>query len=143
MGKLLTPPKREPDAFAMNLRKKIWLALTVALVGVVGPLFLLFAFVLGGDFDRLAGELAKLHARRVAEVVAHQQRALTLLATDWGEWDDTYAFLADRNGEYLDSNFTDDINDSTETDLLLILDNAGERAAVAAQTRPSAVSGER
>ena len=126
----------------MNLRTKIWLTLAVALVGVIGPLFLIFTLILGDDFDRLAGELAKLHARRVAELVGHQQRALGLLATDWGEWDDAYAYLLDRDPEFIDSNLTDDINEATDTDLLLILDTRGERVVAAANTRPATQSEE-
>ncbi|GAB6043901.1 sensor histidine kinase [Endothiovibrio diazotrophicus] len=119
----------------MNLRKKIWLVLAVTLAGVLGPLFLLFAYLLGNDFDRLAGELARLHVRRVVELVAHQQRTLGVLATDWGEWDDAYTFVADHNQAFVDSNITPDINQATETDLILILDNADQPLVAAATTR--------
>jgi diguanylate cyclase (GGDEF)-like protein len=53
---------------------------------------------------------------------------LRLLATDWGEWDDTYMYISDRNKAYEKSNLTDKVLADLEIDFIFIVKENGEVA---------------
>lgn len=51
---------------------------------------------------------------------------LRLLATDWGEWDDTYMYVSDRNKAYEESNLTNKVLADLEIDFIFIVKENGE-----------------
>jgi diguanylate cyclase (GGDEF)-like protein len=51
---------------------------------------------------------------------------LRVLATDWGEWDDTYMYISDRNKVYEKSNLTNKVLADLEIDFIFIVKENGE-----------------
>jgi sensor domain CHASE-containing protein len=74
-------------------------------------------------------ELEREHARRNAELVIeflnHEIETLSGKPEDWGYWDDTYAFVADRNADYIESNLGVRSQFSLRAHLLGFYDRAG------------------
>ena len=74
-------------------------------------------------------ELEREHARRNAELVIeflnHEIETLSGKPEDWGYWDDTYEFVADRNAEYIESNLGVRSQFSLRANLLGFYDRGG------------------
>ncbi len=63
---------------------------------------------------------------RVKFRIEQELDLLRLLTTDWGEWDDTYAYISDRNKVYEKSNLTDKVIADLEIDFIFIVKINGE-----------------
>jgi len=95
---------------------------TMAL-GAAAALSLLPVVMLSREFDRLEQATIQRSAKRVDEGIQSELRTLGELCRDWAIWDDTYAFVVDRNPAYAKSNLDwTSMLDSTKVHLFYILD---------------------
>jgi signal transduction histidine kinase/CheY-like chemotaxis protein/HPt (histidine-containing phosphotransfer) domain-containing protein len=72
---------------------------------LAATLFLCFVFQLFvlGEFVAIEKHRSTLNANRVMLALEATLKTLEAKAVDWGQWDDTYNFIEDRNQEYIDS----------------------------------------
>lgn len=63
---------------------------------------------------------------RVVHRIDQELDLLAILATDWGEWDDTYAYIRDRNKAYEKSNLIDKTLFELEIDFIFIVKINGD-----------------
>lgn len=109
----------------MRLRTKLVLVCVLVFASTHCVLHLTSERVMFAGFDRLEdhaarGDLACV-AAAINDTVADYDRA----AADWAMWDDTYAFVADQNPEYIASNLGANALDTIDVDLVLFLDLDG------------------
>ncbi len=90
----------------MNLRQKTLLLTTLPLLGLLVILYGSFSAILQRSYGRLEQQDAQKNLQRVDEVLAGDLIQMQSLTEDWAAWNDTYAFIEDRNTDYIASNLT-------------------------------------
>jgi signal transduction histidine kinase/CheY-like chemotaxis protein len=109
----------------MSLRLKLSLII-LAIGGAFVTVALVFLNVgLFSSFRALQHEAVFQEAERAEEDLNKGAQHLGVLATDWAVWDDTYAFIEDRNEAYSDSNLSAAAHPTSLLDLLGIADLDG------------------
>ncbi|MDJ0706238.1 MAG: CHASE4 domain-containing protein [Leptolyngbyaceae cyanobacterium MO_188.B28] len=111
----------------MNLGAlRIPLLVTSSLLGVIGVLYLASAKIILSSFAEAERQVIQRDIERVQEALLNDLATLDTEAEDYAEWDDTYAFMANRNAEYVCSNLNDATLDSLQLNLVALFDSAGQ-----------------
>ncbi|HAA31214.1 MAG TPA: histidine kinase [Cyanobacteria bacterium UBA8553] len=92
----------------MNLRQKTLLLIGLTLTGLVGVLYASLSTIFGRSFTELEQRNAYKNIRRVQEAMFDELQTLRVTAADYAEWDDTYAFMEDMKGNYVQANLLDE-----------------------------------
>jgi PAS domain S-box-containing protein len=101
-------------------------ALAVLILMGASALGLAPAVVLAHEFDSLEQTAIQRDATRMVEGVQNELRILGDISKDWGTWDDSYAFVADRNLGILKSSLDwDALLNTTRVQLVYFLDRDG------------------
>lgn len=104
----------------MKIRIKVFLTVLV----VFGVLFYgvskIFTNIETKNFAELEDNAIKEDLERIKIELDDQFDELALKVTDWSNWDDTYAFVEDKNKEYIDSNLDDETFSQLHLDFILI-----------------------
>jgi len=85
------------------------------------------AFILP-SFDALEREEAEKNLERALQALSREVDHLAVSATDWATWDETYAFVEDRNEAYRKANLNAEALVSLKVDLLYIYEATGRPA---------------
>ncbi|MEM6502452.1 MAG: PAS domain S-box protein [Cyanobacteria bacterium P01_C01_bin.89] len=110
----------------MKLRVKTLAIVALAVVFLNVVLFSTASGLLLRDFRSLETQDVQLDVQRALGVLSDNATDLDATAQDYAEWDDTYAFMSDRNPGYLRSNFLDRTFDYLRLNILVILDSQGQ-----------------
>jgi diguanylate cyclase (GGDEF)-like protein len=90
----------------MTLRRNVLLTITLIFIGLIGALFLLAHQIVTAGFLQQETRDTRLDTERAVNGIHDEVAALTTQTRDWAFWDDTYAFMADRNAAYVNSNLS-------------------------------------
>lgn len=109
------------------MHRKLSVRLTTALGGILFTLLALdtlvsWAFMLDTFADIESSQIEK-DVHRVKRAVQHKLTRIDALARDWGEWDETYEYVADANPQFIASNLTNDTLSGMGIDTVAILDD--------------------
>lgn len=88
----------------MNLRTKVFLYVGGTLLILFFGVYTLLTSVLTEDFKGLEKVVVEENVRRVTDAFDNKIDDLVVKVSDWGQWDDTYAFVQDGNQDYVDAN---------------------------------------
>jgi sensor domain CHASE-containing protein len=80
------------------------LVTTIFMVMLIAGIFLISYTALISGIEETEKEEAPITAEKILAVIMLESDNLRGLAYDWGAWDDTYAFMADSNAQYINSN---------------------------------------
>ncbi|RMF86757.1 MAG: hypothetical protein D6736_14375 [Nitrospinota bacterium] len=110
----------------MSLRVRILaiLCLVVVLYAVLD--YSIQRFVIFPSFTALEREEAQKDLERSVEALQREIYHLSLLCNDWAAWDDTYAFVQDRNPAYIESNLVLSSFTDNNLNLIYIVDTQGQ-----------------
>src|SRR5580704_5306421 len=90
----------------MTIRPKV-IALVASMLVVLGVVQIVVEHrILMPSFAELEHEDARTAMRRINYALDLTLERLALSASDWGNWDDTYRFVADHNPDYVRANVT-------------------------------------
>jgi signal transduction histidine kinase len=109
----------------MSITAKSTIALAAMFLALLAGAWLTLEFFVRPGFVR---EEAEAHARDVArlqENLAALERDVRSRTQDYARWDDTYAYIANRNPRYITENFQDDWFASYGADFIALADNDG------------------
>lgn len=109
----------------MSLRLKIPLTAGLVLACVMAALYLVAWQVLGHSFAELEDRTVRSNVERALAALHESLEALDTRCVDWAAWDDTYAFMEDRDEEYIRSNLVDTTFMNQRFNLMLFVDTAG------------------
>ncbi|MBP7828988.1 MAG: PAS domain-containing protein [Kiritimatiellae bacterium] len=109
----------------MKLRSRMLLALGLSMAALFAVLYTVETRVVRAGFSELEERLALQDVQRVVRAVEAEGRQLSRSVADWAFWDDTYAFVEDRNELYVESNITPDTFESLGIEVLMIRDRSG------------------
>ncbi|MBN1762384.1 MAG: histidine kinase, partial [Methanomicrobia archaeon] len=92
---------------AKSLRKKTLIIIGITIVCLIVILYGVSQVLLLHSFDKLEEQNTRQNVERVTNALSHEFSQLDTTTYDWAAWDDTYAFIEDRNEEYIASNLID------------------------------------
>ncbi|MCS7222005.1 MAG: GAF domain-containing protein [Anaerolineae bacterium] len=110
----------------MSLRRKLLVLSGVIFVGLVSLLHVISQRMLLASFAALERENAQKNVERVLVALSYELSELDRITVDWAEWDDTYAFMEDRNPEYIESNLGDVTLVDLKLNVMLFVDASGQ-----------------
>ncbi|MBN1763178.1 MAG: histidine kinase, partial [Methanomicrobia archaeon] len=91
----------------MTLQKKVLITIGAAIVFMVVVLFAISQIFILSSFIELEEEHTRQNVEQVTNALAGEISHIDTITFDWAAWDDTYAFIEDRNEEYIASNLID------------------------------------
>jgi len=109
----------------VNIRLKV-----IALIGAIFAVLVWAAVqverhVVMPSFAQLERSDAQTAMRRIAYALDRTLSELGLLATDWGNWEDTYRFVADHNSAFVAANISNIALRQLNVNVLMIVDREG------------------
>ena len=118
--------RREPNLVrlehAMGLREKTALTMGVALLALIAVLYLGSRRIIQDGFAHIEERDARKDVERVLLALAERRSTMELSVQDWSYWDDTYAFVQDRNEAFIRDNLTPEVMSTLRIQLLAIMD---------------------
>jgi signal transduction histidine kinase/CheY-like chemotaxis protein/HPt (histidine-containing phosphotransfer) domain-containing protein len=87
----------------VNLRQRTAISVGLPFLAVAVVLCCLFQQFVLGQFEAIERLRSAQNVNRVLLAIDATRQALVGRTVDWGQWDDTFAFIEDRNEKYIDS----------------------------------------
>ncbi len=109
----------------MNLRVKVFLYVGGTLLTLFFIVYHLFTTMLVSDFETLEQGSVEESVRRVSGALESELNNLEIKISDWAQWDDTYAFLENKNEDYLQVNLQDSALDLLRLHFVVLTDVHG------------------
>ena len=114
----------------MHIRRKLLSGLALLFALVAGTIVLtIYWMVLPGIAEAERQELTT-EISRVQYALEGEVGRLHSFAVDWGQWDDTYAYVQNKNPAYERSNLLDTTLGDVEANLIALVDQDGELVKV-------------
>ncbi len=110
----------------MLLRQKILLFTGLTLLGLLVALALISSAIWLDSAAHLEQQQTQQDLNRAIAALSGELAALDRFTNDWAGWDDTYAFIADRNADYIAANLTDATLAQSEINTILYVDLTGQ-----------------
>lgn len=110
----------------MSIRNKLIVFFIVQHLFFLLIAVVMFEFILRPHNLETEKISAKEKIAQIRNVFDSEMRHLSLISTDWAIWDDTYAFVQDRNKEYIESNFPEGLLDDMKLNHVEIFDLSGK-----------------
>lgn len=109
----------------MNLRYKVLLTLAAAFIVIILILVVISTTFILSSYSRLESKDVVQEVNLVSSYFSSRMSAISLLARDWGAWDDTYFFVTGKNPGFIDANLNSDSFQNLELNILIITDAGG------------------
>jgi two-component system, NtrC family, sensor kinase len=110
----------------MSLKWKVVLLLSGVFGLFIGTAQIVQHFVVYPSFVALEGEEAVKQVDRCVDAITREVDHLSIFCADWAAWDDTYAYITDKNEAYEKSNFTSVLWSVNRLNLAYFYDTAGQ-----------------
>ena len=88
----------------MNLRTKTLAIIVLTIIGLIGLIYAASRVILLNDFLELEDTLATDNVDRAVNAIDSELQILSRLNQEWSHWDDSFAFMQDRNETYTRTN---------------------------------------
>jgi len=110
----------------MTIRKKTLLIIGATFVGLVVILYFVSQNILLESFARLEKRNTRENIERVVTALENNISFIDATADDWASWDDTYAFIQDKNPNFINSNLVDGTFVNLNLNFMLYINASGE-----------------
>jgi PAS domain S-box-containing protein len=107
------------------IKKEKLLLITVAATMIALVLILCFALkiIIQGSYTRIEADLVRQDMGRALDALSNEIESLGRTTLDWSEWDDTYAFVVDRNSAYIRKNMPAKTFDDLKLNFMIFVDS--------------------
>jgi len=109
----------------ISVRFKVLVLSALVLAAFLGAAELILMRIIAPRFMVVDQDRAGEHISMASAVLIRDLRDLDILATDWAEWDDTYAYVVSRSSAYETSNLVVSTFKGAHLDTIAITDPAG------------------
>lgn len=109
----------------MKLRKKTSIIVLSTLLFLLLILFVASGSLLLEGFAKVEVRDTVRNVKRAVDAFNETVNFLSVKAADWAKWDDTYAFIENRNNDYINSNLTDASLEELKINLMIFIDTSG------------------
>lgn len=110
----------------MNIRLKTLLIVGFTLISVVVVVSIVSIALMLQGFDQIEQDLMQENVHRAFESINVEKNNLNVKLGDWAMWDDTYAFVADGNPAYIESNLTDNALETLQINSMVFVNQEGK-----------------
>ena len=110
----------------MSLRRTAVCIICLTFAALFAVLYAISSNILQASFSALEREEVEEEVTRATRALAGEMQGLEATVADWGMWDDTYRFVAQRDPEFLRLNVNFQSLETLRADLLLIYDAGGK-----------------
>jgi PAS domain S-box-containing protein len=110
----------------MTLRTKTIFFVGAVLVVVIAALCMASRTIMLAGFGDLEDRDTRLSVQRVVNAMEDELSALNDKAADWAVWDDAYAYMADENPGFIQSNVVPRTFSDLKLNFMLFIDPSGE-----------------
>ncbi|MEK7494578.1 MAG: CHASE4 domain-containing protein, partial [Patescibacteria group bacterium] len=107
----------------MGLRSKVFLYVGGILIVLFFVVYNVLSHLLINDFLALEKKETEQNLLRVNDALQAKIDELGVKISDWGQWDDTFVFVQDRNQEWIDSNTQNEGLEILSINILMVVDN--------------------
>ncbi len=108
------------------MRKKIISSITISSFIVFFVLFLFISENIKKDYNKFEHRRSEERYKMIKNEFKSLSDNLKTLTSDWGEWDDTYEFVKNKNKKYIKSNLSPESIATLGVNYLYITDSDGE-----------------
>lgn len=108
------------------IRVKIISLMLLCNIVLTATIYFVSNFVILDSYTKIESSLVEKNIIRVEGALKNYSTALNIKLRDWAQWDDTYAFVQDKNEEYKDSNLRTTTLINLEINLILFLNEHNE-----------------
>ncbi|MFH0985097.1 MAG: PAS domain S-box protein [Candidatus Omnitrophota bacterium] len=110
----------------IKIHKRTFRTIALGLTILLAAIFIVSWIAVMGGFSKLEKLSVQRNIFRSQEVVADTLNNLAVKIGDWTIWDDTYAFIEDKNEAYITSNLTPLTLETLQIDMMLFFNARGE-----------------
>ncbi|MGD0954578.1 MAG: CHASE4 domain-containing protein [Methanotrichaceae archaeon] len=110
----------------MTIRKKILLIIFATTLLLVLLLYGISETFFLGSFANLEDSIVLKNVDRAQLALSSDIDQLNTTETDWASWNDTYAFIKDRNQNYISANLNHETLTNLRLNLMLFVDSSGQ-----------------
>ena len=110
----------------MKLSNKLILIEFIFILILMGGVALVVNFVALPQVRTIEHTQKLEDVQRVKNTIQSELNRLSILAADWGHWDDTYLYSTAPNTAYETSNLIPETLETAEVDLLIIINQEGQ-----------------
>jgi len=111
----------------MLRRYKTNFTIVAGLTVLLGSVYIASNVILLKSYTDLEQRDTQKNVQRVLDTLAEDLTSLDGQLADWAAWDETYAFIADANPEFIKRNLPQDTYSTLKLNLLMFLNTSGER----------------
>lgn len=115
--------------------KRTIVAITLGVALLIGSIYFVSRFTVMSGFRTLEEKFLKKNIARSQEALADRLNNLVVKLSDWAVWDDSYAFIEDKNEAYIKSNLTSIALDTLKIDAMAFF-NSNEKLIYALTLDP-------
>ncbi len=109
----------------MNLRTKTFLIIFGVFIAAFAIMAVLLSKFIMSGYELEEENSVRDKINQVQSIIADDLDNIETEAADWGEWDDTYKFIAEKNSEYLKSNLVGSAFTNHQFNLMAFIDISG------------------
>lgn len=109
----------------MTVRRKALLIIVTTLVVMISVVFTISAMILMSSADYSEENQVKEALRRVQDALSREANSVEDMVRDYSAWDDSYAFVRDRNPQHIVSNHPDDAFIKNRLNFVVYLNDSG------------------
>jgi PAS domain S-box-containing protein len=110
----------------MTLQKKVLVTIGATILCLILILYAISQISILSGFTELEEQNARETVEQAKNVFSNERSTLDTISYDWAAWDDTYAFVEDRNEEYIESNLVDEKFTGLRLNLILFINSSGQ-----------------
>lgn len=110
----------------MKVRHKTVIIIVLASFTMVSILYLVSQTILLSSFVELEEQSTRQNVERVMSALSGEFSELNSKCGDWAEWDDTYTYVQDHNGDYEQANLVDASFTNIRINFLLFVNSTGQ-----------------
>ena len=110
----------------MTLRQKTLLLIGVTLIGLLGVLYATLSTILLGYLYDLEVTKTRQELKRALDSLSEDVAQLSVVARQWGAWDDAYKFMGNGERKFIQSNFSDSLFFDFRLNLVLLSRPSGQ-----------------
>ncbi|MCJ7631071.1 ATP-binding protein [Candidatus Bathyarchaeota archaeon] len=110
----------------MKMRKKVLIIVAVLMIAIFVVLHAIVNVVFLQSFITLEKQKTDESVTRTTNALSNELAEISSRVSDWAFWDDTYAFVQDKNEDYIILNLGDSTFANLRLNLMLVINNTGQ-----------------
>lgn len=110
----------------MKLRQKTLLIITVTLAGLTSVLYATSSAILLGSLQKAEEQEARQVVKGLLSLFRQTEEDFNARFSDWSAWDDAYAFIQNRNQEFIKSNLVPGQFVNLKVNLAVFINRSGK-----------------